>query len=325
MNDRAVAVLENYDIEVGNTGKGRGYIWCNTNKGMLVLKEYKGDTNKLAMIDRMQEKVSDIVNTDRLVKTKEDEFFCKDADQTTYILKQQLEGKECNYKSEEDVVFAFKTMARLHREMRSPDDNELLNLPFYSFVDEMEKHTRECKRVWNYLIKLKKRTEFEKALLRNYSYFMDKSFEILSKAKEIDMDNYRNEVENKGYFYHGDYQYHNILFDKNDIGVINFERMGKDSGVKDLYFLYRKIAEKTQWNVALCEKMLSSYISRRTLSANEIKLLALKLEYPEKFWKIVNFYYNSKKSWIPDKNLEKLEILVSQEKYKSNSINTLFR
>ena len=30
------------------------------------------------------------------------------------------------------------------------------------------------------------------------------------------------------------------------------------------------------------------------------------ISYPEKFWKIVNFYYNTGKAWIPEKNMEKL-------------------
>ena len=46
--------------------------------------------------------------------------------------------------------------------------------------------------------------------------------------------------------------------------------------------------------------------------------------YPEKFWKIVNFYYNAPKAWIPEKNLEKLEKVVSQEKAKMNFLKEVF-
>ena len=37
-----VNVLEQYDMEVLRTFKGRGTIICDTNKGNRVLKEYKG-------------------------------------------------------------------------------------------------------------------------------------------------------------------------------------------------------------------------------------------------------------------------------------------
>ena len=30
------------------------------------------------------------------------------------------------------------------------------------------------------------------------------------------------------------------------------------------------------------------------------------MNYPEKYWKQLNYYYNANKAWIPDKNVEKL-------------------
>jgi spore coat protein I len=48
------------------------------------------------------------------------------------------------------------------------------------------------------------------------------------------------------------------------------------------------------------------------------------LEYPEKFWKIIDHYYNSKKSLMSDRNSDKLEKLIKQEKNKEKLINKLF-
>ena len=42
MNDRAVSVLEQYDLEVERTWKGRGSIHFETKDGIYILKEYKG-------------------------------------------------------------------------------------------------------------------------------------------------------------------------------------------------------------------------------------------------------------------------------------------
>ena len=46
--------------------------------------------------------------------------------------------------------------------------------------------------------------------------------------------------------------------------------------------------------------------------------------YPEKFWKIINFYYNSRKSWVSGRNYEKLESLINQERQKEKLIEKLF-
>ena len=46
MNDRAVELLEQYDIEVLRIRKGRDAIICDTEKGCLILKEYTGNDER---------------------------------------------------------------------------------------------------------------------------------------------------------------------------------------------------------------------------------------------------------------------------------------
>lgn len=325
MNDRAIMVLNNYDIDVKRTYKGRGTILCDTNVGALVLKEYKGSSEKLELLDRLQNGLNAYVKTDMLLRNKEGELFCKDIDGTTYILKEYIDGRECNYKNEEDVMQAFSVMAKLHKGMTNAGDSELFKLPFRSYADEMEKHTRECRRIYNYICKLKNRTEFERALLKEYRYFLELAEEITKKVKAENMNYYEQEINRQGLFYHGDYQYHNVISAGNTMCVINLERFGKDSGVRDLYLLFRKISEKTDWSLQLGERMIMAYEKNRTLQPFEWKQFIYRLSYPDKFWKIVNFYYNSKKSWIPDKNLEKLEMLVKQEAAKKKMIEMLLK
>ena len=322
MNDKAVSVLENYDMEVIRTFKGRGTIICDTTKGLRVLKEYNGSTEKLELLELLQEKVSHIVRTDMIVRNKEGELFCKDSDGITYIVKEQIEGRECNYKNEEEILQAFRAMAKLHQTMR--DNSDMAgSMPIHYYVEEMEKHTKECRRVRNYLRRLKIKTDFERALLQEYNYFMERAEDIMQKAMEEDREEYENFVRTNGFFCHGDYQYHNVIFVKNDIAVINLERFAPDSGVRDFYLLFRKISEKSDWSLALGEKMLAAYESNRSFTPMERKQLYYRLAYPDKFWKIVNFYYNSKKSWIPDKNMEKLENLVNQERAKEKLLKTI--
>lgn len=323
MNDRAVSVLENYDMDVIRTFKGRGTIICETGRGFRVLKEYKGSTEKLELLDLLQGKLSETVRTDRLVRNKEGELFCKDTDGTVYIVKEQLDGRECNYKSEEEILQAFRIMAKLHRGMHHTGEM-IQALPLHYYVEEMEKHTKECKHARNYLRKLKVKSDFERALLREYSYFMEKAEDILKKAEEDNQSEYESFVRTNGCFCHGDYQYHNVIFTGNDISVINLEHFALDSGVRDFYLLFRKISEKADWSLSLGEKMLEAYQSNRSFSPMELRQLYYRLAYPDKFWKIVNFYYNSKKSWIPDKNMEKLENLVKQENAKEKLLKTLF-
>ena len=47
------------------------------------------------------------------------------------------------------------------------------------------------------------------------------------------------------------------------------------------------------------------------------------MHHPEKYWKIVSHYYNTGKSWIPDKDIEKLKIVIRQEDQKERFLRSL--
>ena len=83
--------------------------------------------------------------------------------------------------------------------------------------------------------------------------------------------------------------------------------------------------EKHNWNTGLGMDMIHAYDKARRLDTWELKQLGVPMSYPEKFWKIANFYYNSGKSWIPGKNQEKLEKVIAQEKEKQHFLNEVFR
>lgn len=330
MSDKTLNVLEQYGMEVSRTFKGRGTIICDTDQGMRVLKEYKGKTEKLELLDCLQKNISGSIKTDTIVRNKEGSLFTKDVDGAMYIVKQQVEGRECSYKSEEDIIGAFAVMAKLHLEFVLKE-SEIVNEepPVYFYADEMAKHTRECRRVKNYLKKQRNKTDFERALLQEYDYFFEKAGAVTELAQEQPRQDYEEYVRQNGLYCHGDYQYHNVLFPKNgganhNIGIVNFEYFAHDSGVSDFYLLFRKISEKSDWSITLGEKMLDAYQSQRSFAPCEWRALGLRLAYPEKFWKIINFYYNSRKSWMPNRNYEKLENLVRQEKNKQKLVEKLF-
>lgn len=59
--------------------------------------------------------------------------------------------------------------------------------------------------------------------------------------------------------------------------------------------------------------MLREYHGIRPISQTEWQNLQVRFTYPEKYWKLANYYYSHKKAWISEKNMEKLENLVRQQ------------
>ncbi|MBD5451871.1 MAG: CotS family spore coat protein [Lachnospiraceae bacterium] len=324
MNDRAVNVLEQYDLTVSRTFKGRGTIICETDRGMCVLKEYRGKSEKLALLNKLQEKAGDSIKSDTLVRNKEGGLSVTDTDGSVYILKKQIEGRECSYKNEEDIVKAFSTMAKLHLKMVETQPE--YEMPIFFYGDEMEKHTRECRRVKNHLTRLRTKTDFERRLLMEYDYFLKKAEEVMALVAQESRAEYEAYVNSNGLYCHGDFQYHNVIFPKSggDASLINFEHFARDTGTRDFYLLFRKISEKNDWSIKIAQEMLDAYQDRRMITPIEWRSLRLRLAYPEKFWKIINFYYNSRKSWVSGRNYEKLESLINQERKKEKLLEKLF-
>ena len=320
MSDRSAIVLENYEIEVLRTWKGRGAVLCETPQGILILKEYTGHKEKAAFQDALLRMIQEkgFHQVESIIRNKEQELLTQDVDGTAYILKTYEDGRECNIKDMEECRGAVATLAALHKVSWSEDPLSDLTTP-YSVCKEFDRHNRELRKVRKYLKDRGQKTNFEIALLHSYSYFLNLALQVTEELRFFE-----NAREN--YFVcHGDYQYHNVIVSGGKMHVINFEKCLYDSPVRDLYLFLRKLLEKNEWSEFVGFDLIQAYEKVRPMEKEEYRQLYFRLAYPEKFWKIVNFYYNSGKAWIPDKNMEKLVRIVDQEKNKQQFLESLKR
>ena len=59
------------------------------------------------------------------------------------------------------------------------------------------------------------------------------------------------------------------------------------------------------------------------LEDDDIDMLVTLLSFPEKFWKIINQYYNAGKAWVPAKNIDKLKIVIEQNMRRRELIDKM--
>ena len=324
MNDRAVSLLEQYEIEVNRTWKGRGAILCDSNKGLLILKEYCGPADKVEFQDYLLKHINESgdVRVESILRTKEDEFIVYDQDRVAYIVKTYCDGRECNHRDIEECQQAVSVLAKLHRVSDLSGCDVLSEQPVYRADKEYEKHNRELKKVRKFLREKSQKTDFEIYLMKHYDYFMNNALQITDELRyyAYEEDSYEFPI-----VCHGDYQYHNIMQTESGSVLLNFEKCVRDYPVRDLYLFLRKLLEKNNWSQTLGDMLLESYNKERTLTERDYKQLYYRLAYPEKFWKIVNFYYNSGKAWIPGRNMEKIEKLFAQEREKQLFLESIFK
>lgn len=96
--------------------------------------------------------------------------------------------------------------------------------------------------------------------------------------------------------------------------VTNFGHWSFDIQIADLYRFMRKILEKYNWNLELAGEMLREYHKIRPISAEEWKNLRVRFTYPEKYWKLANYYYSHKRCGFQRKMWKSFRILSDREK-----------
>ena len=320
MNDQALEVFEQYDLEVMRTWKGRGVYFAETSGGLHMLKEHRGSEEKIEKLWQLLNSLEPVhfFKTDLPVRTKEGNFLVKDSEDTTYLLKKWRDGRECDPRSELDVCRSMEGLAIFHTAAKNvwgfSTPQERTKYEGSSLAQEMEKRTRELKKVQSFIRKKQRKSEFESGYLEVIPKYLQAALEITEKMKESGYEELRQQVFSQGRICHGAYMQHNVLFDRSKLIITNFEHARMDLQCMDVALFLRKIMEKQGWKLAQGEKFLRSYEIVRPLDEREKLILALCLSYPEKLWKLANHYYHTNKAWIPGKMVEKLKVFESQQK-----------
>lgn len=326
MNDRAVSILEQYELTVERTWKGRGSILFETKDGIYILKEYKGTPERLSGIAKTLNRIREngYYDMEEVIPNKEGEYFCVDYDRTMYIVKRYFQAKECNIREKAECMKSMRALAKLHNAMDEIGDTAFLELEKLPLLREYEKHNAELRKVRRYLREKGQKSEFEMYLRTHYDYFYNQAVTAMEMLQKEDLGIWFSHMKENHQLCHGDYQYHNILIEQPHCYIINFEKLTADNPIRDVYLFVRKLLEKNNWDMELGKQLLGTYNEERNLRKEDLLQLKYRLLYPEKFWKIVNFYYNSSKAWISCKNGEKLEKLLEQEEAKQLLIQKMF-
>ncbi len=325
MVEQAFGTLEQYDLEVRGVRKGRGSWIINCKEGEYVLKEYKGSEERAllqkALTDHIMQETGVLVQ--EIVPGKEGAVFTKDSEGRTYTLQTYMEGRECNIKDSKEWAQAVHTMAKMHKGMYLPQSDSINKVTPYSLKIEFSKRNMELRRIRRYLKEKGQKNEFERFISKHFNLFFEKALEVEENWQAYEQ--YTIEEEAGRQFCHGDYQHHNVWMNYQEVMILQFEKFMSDLPCRDLYLFMRKLMEKNNWDSSLGKDIMAVYEKERKLTCIEHISMVYRFAYPEKFWKIANYYFNSKKSFMPEKNMEKLEKVLEQEKYKEDFINNSLR
>lgn len=290
---------------------------------------------------------------DYITRNREGSLISANQYGTRYVIKDYYPGEECSLKSEHDIISAVYNLARIHttlngvdfsilekmyeesKEVVTNDEGETIIenneykiiIPRKDLSSTIKNHAREIKRVRRYICDKKKKNDFEVYFLNICGGFYEQSEEALNIINSYNYDRLLMEAVKLNRIYHGEYTQHNVIFmdklaeegdgyegdAKRSIAVTGFEKAGVGVQISDLYHFTRKTMEKNMWDAELGMRMIDAYVNKIDVKKEEMLTLYALFVFPDKLWKITDYYYNRRKAWISARMLAKLEKLVECE------------
>ena len=316
------AILSQYEMEIYEVTKGRGTYICTTDKGKFVLTAFRGTKEKGLLLKEYLQQLKEFgFSVEQIILNKEMQAITEDeVTEERFLLKEYISGSELNVNHPKELQEAAALLAEYHNASSCTKqiESSLLLDCSQMVLKEKEKHYRELVKVKNYIRNCKKKTTFERIYLGCYESMFGTARTSIVMLEE------QKEEQPACCFCHGDYNQHNVVFSEDKWKIINFENFVYRWSILDLANFIRKMQEKNEWDLSIGNKILESYTKVRPLSDVEYRKLYGLLLFPEKFWKVTNHYMNSRKSWISERDIEKLEKVIDQEAKRLNFTQNVF-
>ncbi len=239
-----------------------------------------------------------------------DPGFCHN--NSLYALTDFIEGRESSFDSDADLAMAAAALAELHNASAgyvAPDDckvqNELGKLPVYfsKRLDDIRKLRKQAK---------KGRSRFDQLFIQYADHFISTGETASKELADSAYEKLVTRAQEEKSFCHHDYTHHNILMDGGQVTIINFDYCCYELGVYDVANLIRRKMRKCDWDISKTGLIIQSYSSVAPLSREELEVMKIILQFPQKLWRVVNRYYNSRRSWSEKSYVSRLMEVIDE-------------
>lgn len=328
MEEKIADLLAQYDLAVHRAGRVKGSWILETDSGLKNLGSCSYSEGKIKFEQRVKQfaEKNGFTDTDLYVPNREQNFLVQGPYNEQFVMRNWFYGEECNAGSREQLICSAKALAALHNCLQGfilSEEEKEFSLQ-QKLPELFAKRNKELRRVRAYIRSKKQKTPFEQSFLSRFDALFAKAEEATQNLDGEEYERYYRKKLEEGTMLHGNYTHHSVLILPGERAAITgFDKTEAGIQIQDFYLLFRKVMEKWEWDISLGEELLNAYQSIRPIPKEESKILKQMLAYPEKFWKVANQYYNNRKSWIPEKNMQKLIQTMNQMEKKTETINSL--
>lgn len=316
MNEVDKEIAEKYNLEIKSIVPFKDVFIISTSKGKKYLKKTILSPERIQFIHAVKEHLykSSFTKLDRYLCTNEGEPYLI-SNGNCYTLTNIIEGNECNFDNRGEIVKSARLLAQLHNASKGfiapinclPRD-ELGKLPVY-----FNKRLEEIKKLKKAAIKEK--NKFDYMFLQQYDYFYKLGENVIQLITNSVYDELVTTAKQDGIFCHHDFTHNNIISNSNELHIINFDYCCIELKVYDIANFLRRKMRKCNWDINEAKVIIDEYRTIEDISEDEFFVLKLILQFPQKFWRVINKYYNSKRSWSEKSFIVKLQEVIDEVQY----------
>jgi spore coat protein I len=313
MHELEKQLQENFDIKINSITNYRDMFIANTNEGKKLIKISNLKPERINFMAEVKEHLiyNGFLNIDPNIYTNSGATCITYNDQAIYMSR-FIEGRECNLDSRDETIKCARLLAYMHKASigytcseKSSARSELGRLPacYRKRLDEIKKLKKDA---------LKGKMKFDSLMCKYVDYFYELGEKALNLLESSEYSELVEDAKALRNISHHDFNHHNIFIQNEEMYLINFEYCCYDLKTYDLVNLLRRKMRKCQWDIGEAAVILNEYSKIESLSDRELKIMKIMLMFPQKFWRVVNKYYNSRKSWSEQSYINRLQEVIDE-------------
>jgi CotS family spore coat protein len=290
-----------------------------TDRGLVIIKETAREPDKILYIHGLKEYLYEngFISLDRYLPSKYDLPFAI-YENSIFVMEDYIGGRECSFTNPYDRKGTVKALAQLHNAGRgySPPTGAAgrNNIGKWgrSYLGKIEDLTRFKELARN----KRKKSELDRMFLEDVDFYIEMCWRGFDTLKNSRYEEICEKAQKDKVICHHDYTYHNIIIGLGgEVNVIDFDYSCHELPVYDLAALIQKVLRRYSYDVDMALEIIEDYCSAAPLCKEDMTLMQSLFEFPQRFWRIAERYYENKTNWEEKTFLSKCNDIVIMKEF----------
>ncbi len=216
-----------------------------------------------------------------------------------FTLTKWIEGKKLDYNNLSKCIESVILLSRIHKYSSkiSLIKGAKTRNNFVNIKQKLNNHNKNFIKMLNKANSLN--DKFSNIFLLNFNIAKCLSNIAIKYSSVINFNNLSISV------CHGDYVNKNIIMTEKNIIPIDFDKSCVNFSMSDLGYFMRRYLRRSNidWNFDLFTKLIKYYNKFNPISIDDFLYLISYLSFPQKFWKVSQYYFKNIDSLSPDQKL----------------------